>query len=136
MEQKELQKKLGEFLRKRREELGMSRSRAAKAAGISSTYMRHIENGDNMPSTKILDKLAPVYGMSRREVLDAIGYFNEPAPNGSKLELVEAAFKLTMLDRDNEFIKKISSLVPLELSQEMKQVIIIAYEMISGKKLL
>jgi transcriptional regulator with XRE-family HTH domain len=129
-------KEFGAYMRKLRKDLGLTKTKVVADAKISPTYLWHIEKGHSKPSPEKLQALARVYRKPLRELLDAAGYPKEPALDKSEMELVEAAFKLATLDRDNEFIKKISSLVPSELSQEMKQVIIIAYEMISGKKLL
>lgn len=50
---------VGERIKKRREELGVSLSRLAENAGISKSYLHEIENGQSvMPSAEMLFNIA------------------------------------------------------------------------------
>lgn len=66
---------LGEMIRNRRMQLGLSRLKLAGLCGISHTEVARIENGERqLPSVKVLYALAESLQLSRDEVLSAAGY--------------------------------------------------------------
>jgi len=68
----------GKWLKARREELGLSGRALAKYAGVSSGYISQVENGKrNVPTSKILQKLAKPLKVSIGEIYRAAGILDE-----------------------------------------------------------
>lgn len=57
---------LGEYLRARRLELGLSQAEAAERAGISETTWRNVERGRHLPRSGTLDAIAGAVRADRR----------------------------------------------------------------------
>ncbi|HUI32488.1 MAG: helix-turn-helix transcriptional regulator [Dysgonamonadaceae bacterium] len=55
--------RLGETIRDRRNELGITQPHLAELANISTNTLYMLERGQGNPSLKVLDKLAEVLGM-------------------------------------------------------------------------
>ncbi|MFA6863249.1 MAG: helix-turn-helix transcriptional regulator [Dysgonamonadaceae bacterium] len=55
--------RLGETIRDRRNELGITQPHLAELANISTNTLYKLERGQGNPSLKVLDKLAEVLGM-------------------------------------------------------------------------
>lgn len=55
--------RLGETIRNRRNELGITQPHLAELANISINTLYKLERGQGNPSLKVLDKLAEVLGM-------------------------------------------------------------------------
>lgn len=53
----------GKFIKKRREELGITRKDLARSLEISDEYLKKIENGSRHPSIGILAKLSTFLGV-------------------------------------------------------------------------
>ncbi|MCL5125314.1 MAG: helix-turn-helix domain-containing protein [Deltaproteobacteria bacterium] len=53
-----LPKKLGKRIQKRRKEVGLTQEDLADKIGVSRAYMGFIEQGRNMPSVEVLEKIA------------------------------------------------------------------------------
>ena len=66
--------KLGERLRERREEKGLTLLKLSELAGAHCTYLGRIERGERMPSATILRKLAEPLGFTEVELLKMAGY--------------------------------------------------------------
>jgi y4mF family transcriptional regulator len=58
-----LAKKLGEILKTRRKELGITQPHLADLAKISKNTLYKLERGKGNPSLEVLNKLAEVLGM-------------------------------------------------------------------------
>lgn len=72
---------LGDFIRERREELGLSRNALAVSAGISHTELRRIETGERKePSGSVLISLAKALGISEEKMLEVAGILQPSAP--------------------------------------------------------
>ncbi|MFH0703205.1 MAG: helix-turn-helix transcriptional regulator [bacterium] len=55
----------GEYIKKLRENRGLSLREVEKKVGVSYAYISQVEKGErNIPSLKILEKLAEAYGVS------------------------------------------------------------------------
>lgn len=54
---------LGESIRSRRKELGITQPHLAELAGISLNTLYKLERGQSNPSLEVLNKLAEVMGM-------------------------------------------------------------------------
>lgn len=55
-----LPKMLGRKVQKARKKIGLSQEAVAHAVGISRAYMGYIEQGRNVPSLEVLQKIAKV----------------------------------------------------------------------------
>lgn len=65
---------LGNFIREKRNELGLSRNALATAAGISHTELRRIETGERKePSGSNLRNIAAALGISAQEIFEIAG---------------------------------------------------------------
>jgi transcriptional regulator with XRE-family HTH domain len=66
----------GGYLRSRREENNLSLRKAGERVGISHTYLAQIEtgNGDSHLPMELYERLAEVYDLDDREILDRAGY--------------------------------------------------------------
>lgn len=73
-----LRKHLKEFIRPRREELGMSQADLARATGDSDVQISRAERGQHTISGTFTMRLAKALNCTTDEVL---GYENEPAYN-------------------------------------------------------
>lgn len=69
---------LGEFIKVKRTELGLSRLALATKINISHTELARIENGDReLPSLKSLSKISEGLGVSKEELLKLAGYTSD-----------------------------------------------------------
>jgi len=65
-------KKFGEFLKKLREDRGLTLREVEKSAKISNAYLSQIERGQRgIPNIKILNRLADAYDISVIELVEA-----------------------------------------------------------------
>lgn len=123
-----------EYLKSLREKQRMSLREAERESGVSNAYIAQIERGDRPPpSPDILRKLAPVYKITVKELLEAAGYLDEPEIKVTEEERVNRAFAYAV--EDTEF--KMGTRQPPEgLSMEAKKYIISIYEKVMKRKLL
>lgn len=76
---------LGEFIKGRRTQLGLSRNFLANEAGISHTEIMRIETNERkQPSLKVLCSIADALNISQEEMLQVAGY--APSDNLSPIE--------------------------------------------------
>jgi transcriptional regulator with XRE-family HTH domain len=61
--------KLGEFLKTRREALGLTQRALAQKLGVEASHVAFIESGRRKPSLKLVARLADTLGLDRQEVL-------------------------------------------------------------------
>lgn len=64
----ELQKKIGENLRKIREQKGFTQATVATAANINTNYYAKVERGEANASTEMLEKLAKVLKVKSSDI--------------------------------------------------------------------
>jgi transcriptional regulator with XRE-family HTH domain len=69
----DLARQVGERLRAARADLGWTLARTGAAAGISTSYLSSLENGNNLASLPILARLANVLDLSLNAVLRDLG---------------------------------------------------------------
>ena len=94
---------LGEMIRNRRLQLGLSRLKLAGLCGISHTEVARIENGERqLPSVKVLYALAESLQLSRDEVLSAAGYGPEGEENA-----VRRAFPALQTPKQVETVERV-----------------------------
>lgn len=96
---------IGDFVKEKREELGMSKAALAKKAGISSSEMFRIESGKRKrSSTKILFSIADALSVSQEEILREAGY---SVPDNA----IEKAFPGLRDKKQIEIIEKIANCI-------------------------
>ncbi|HKV55395.1 MAG TPA: helix-turn-helix transcriptional regulator [Candidatus Binataceae bacterium] len=61
--------KLGEFLKTRREALGLTQRALAQKLGVEASHVAFIESGRRKPSLKLVARIADTLGLDRQEVL-------------------------------------------------------------------
>ena len=64
-----LPKVLGKRVQRYRKKTGMSQEEVAHKVGISRAYMGYIEQGRNIPSLEVLEKVAKVLKVKLNELL-------------------------------------------------------------------
>lgn len=95
---------LGEFIKNKRTELGMSRNLLATKTGISHTEVQRIETNERkMPSLKVLCALADALNIPQEELLKAAGY----AP-GDDITATQRAFPGLRSKKQRETVEKIA----------------------------
>lgn len=95
---------LGEFIKKRRTDLNISRNQLATNAGISHTEIHRIETNERkQPSLKVLCALADALYMPQEELLKVAGY--TPSYNISSVERVFPGLKTP---KQRETVEKIA----------------------------
>ena len=95
---------LGEFIKNKRTELGMSRNLLATKTGISHTEVQRIEtNARKMPSLKVLCALANALNVSQEDLLKVAGY----AP-GDDMSATQRAFPGLKSKKQQETVEKIA----------------------------
>jgi HTH-type transcriptional regulator, competence development regulator len=94
---------LGEYIRQRRLDLGISRHRLALDAGISHTEVHRIETGERkQPSLKVLCSIADALTVPQEELLKVSGY----APSDD-MSATERAFPGLKTTKQRETVEKI-----------------------------
>jgi transcriptional regulator with XRE-family HTH domain len=122
-----------EYLRNLRIEKRYSLREVEQMSGVSNSYLGLIERGQRpIPGADILKKLAPVYDVPVRDLLNAAGYLKEEDASLSEDEEVEMAFKYVM----NDPRYKSGTRIKGGLNTEVKRFIVEMYEKATGKKLL
>ncbi|MCJ7543343.1 MAG: XRE family transcriptional regulator [Phycisphaerae bacterium] len=83
---------LGEIIRHRREQLGLTQERLASAAGISKPYLSHIETGKakNPPADRILRAMEKAMGLERGTLTRIAHLARTPSDVRAERELLEA----------------------------------------------
>jgi transcriptional regulator with XRE-family HTH domain len=61
--------KLGEFLKTRRESLGLTQRSLADKLGVEASHVAFLESGRRKPSLKLIARIADTLGLNRQEVL-------------------------------------------------------------------
>ena len=124
---------LGRRLAELRKSQRLTLREAALRAGVSNAYLSQIESGARpTPHPNILRRLAPVYEVPVRELLEAAGYLDEPEISGGEDEQVNRAFEFVMADARFQAGTRVKE----GLSIEAKRYIIEVYENVTGAKLL
>lgn len=67
---------LGERLKARRKEMGLTLAKLSKLTGIHASHLGRIERGERFPSAHVLKKLAEPFGFEDRELLQMAGYLS------------------------------------------------------------
>lgn len=67
-------KEMGSYLKKLRENKGLSTREVYELAKVSNSYLSLVENGHRRASAIVLKKLAPVYGVNYLDLYIKAGY--------------------------------------------------------------
>ena len=95
---------LGEFIKTKRTELGMSRNLLAINTGISHTEVQRIETNERkMPSLKVLCALADALNVPQEDLLKVAGY----AP-GDDMSATQRAFPGLKSKNQQETVERIA----------------------------
>ncbi len=110
--------KIGEIIRSRRKELGMSQVQLANSANISQGYIADLENGKvENPTVKTITKIATVLNLNNEKLLNEAG-ISDGDINSDILELARMSEKLTPEQRQ-KMIAVTKALFP-EVFEEKK----------------
>ena len=126
-------KEFGRHLRELREHQGLGVREANRRSGVSSPYISQIERGDRRPSTAILERLAPVYGVPLRDLLEALGSKDDVGPGLSENEEVRRAFEYVVTDPRFQFGTRPDG---SKLTLDAQKFVVQMYERLTGKRLL
>lgn len=95
---------LGEFIKTKRTELGMSRNLLATKASISHTEVQRIETNERkMPSLKVLCALADAMNVPQEDLLKVAGYVP-----GDDISATQRAFPGLKSKKQQETVEKIA----------------------------
>jgi transcriptional regulator with XRE-family HTH domain len=123
----------GEYLRTLRLEKRYSLREVEELSGVSNSYLGLIERGQRpIPGADILKKLAPVFDVPIRDMLEAAGYLKAEDISLSEEDEVDMAFKYVM----NDPRYKSGTRIKGGINTEVKRFIVEMYEKATGKKLL
>jgi transcriptional regulator with XRE-family HTH domain len=130
--------KLGELIKAKRAELGLSLREFANLCTMSHSYIRNLEDGDPrtgrniVPTLEYLEKLAPALSMSLEELLKEIGFIqditresiedlNDSGENNKDGERIRID-NIKSLEEDDlkDFIFDPDSMEYLKLAKELK----------------
>lgn len=106
------QKKIGSFLKKLRNEKGITQEHLAEQFGVSSRTVSRWENGNNMPDISILVEISQFYDVDIREIIDG----ERKSENMTKetKEVLEKTAEYTSLEKE-KFLKILKVIVALGL---------------------
>lgn len=111
----------------------LSLRNVAQKAGISNSYLSQVEQGHRgPPHPNMLRKLASVYEVPVRELLENAGYLEEPELAETEEERIDRAFEFVMGDARFQAGTRVKG----GLTREAKRYIIEVYERVTGAKLL
>lgn len=123
----------GEYLRTLRREQKLSIREVEQLTGVSNAYIGMIERGQRpAPQAEILKKMAPVYNVPLRDLLNAAGYLREESIELTEEDEVEMAYLYVM----NDPRYKSGTRIKGGLTVDVKRFIVEMYEKATGKKLL
>lgn len=125
---------IGPYLRELRQRTGISLREASRRSGVSDPYLSQVERGLRMPGPNILKRLAPVYGVTTRELMERAGHLEEveQPPQVEEAEEVERAYHFVLADPRFRFGTRPQG----DLTLQAKRFIVEMYERLTGKRLL
>ena len=104
-----------------------------RLTGISSSYLSQIEKEKVRPGTDVLKRLANLYGVPFRHLMQRAGHLeDEEEPKGDEAEEVERAYQYVISDP----VFRVGTRPRGPLSTESKRFIVELYERYSGRRLL
>ena len=126
----------GDFLKDLRIRKGLKLREVEESTGVSNSYLSQVETGKrNPPHPDILKKLAKVYEVSVKELMEKAGYLEEQEQQSvSEQEEVNRVFDFVIKDPNYKFGTRLDGKSSLDL--EAKRFVIEMYEKATGRKLL
>ena len=104
-----------------------------RLTGISSSYLSQIEKEKVRPGTDVLKRLANLYGVPFRHLMQRAGHLEDgEEPKGDEAEEVERAYQYVISDP----VFRVGTRPRGPLSTESKRFIVELYERYSGRRLL
>lgn len=132
MEQEE-REEFGRYLKRLREEAGLSLRDVEQQVSISNAYLSQIEKGQrNPPKPNVLRELAGAYNVSFDALMAAAG-LQEPDEVDLYYDQLDRAFDYVRKDKAFKFGTQMNS---VELTPEAKRFIIEMYQEMTGLKLI
>ncbi len=106
------QQKIGSFLKKLRNEKGITQEILAEQFGVSSRTVSRWENGNNMPDISILVEIAEFYDVDIREIID--GERKSENMTQETKEVLAKTAEYTSLEKE-KFLKSLKGIVAIGL---------------------
>ena len=126
-------KEFGEYIKRLREERGLSLREVEKQVGISNSYLYQIERGDrNPPKLEVMQKLATMYEVPFDSLLAAAKLQN-PGEEEVFYDSLENAFQFVRRDRQFKFGTHMNG---SNLTPEAKRFVVEVYQEMTGLNLL
>ncbi|MDO8749984.1 MAG: helix-turn-helix transcriptional regulator, partial [Dehalococcoidia bacterium] len=123
---------VGQYLRELRQRVKLSLREVEQQVGISNSYLSQVETGQRRPGTNVLKRLAPLYGVSVRDLLERAGHLVEIPAEVPEDEEVERAYQFVLSDPRFRFGTSPRG----EMDTESRRFIVQMYETLTGKRLL
>lgn len=123
---------VGQYLRELRQRVRLSLREVEQQVGVSNSYLSQVETGQRRPGTNVLKRLAPLYRVSVRDLLERAGHLVETPEEVPEDEEVERAYQFVLSDPRFRFGTRPRG----EMDTECKRFIVQMYETLTGKKLL
>ena len=123
---------LGPLLRMLRGSMSLREVR--RLTGISNSYLSQIERGDRIPGPGLLRRLASLYNVDVRVLIERAGFLDneDGEPRTDESLEVERAFQYVLADPRFRFGTRLEG----PLSLEAKRFIVQMYDRFTGKRLL
>lgn len=115
MDLKQTMYAIGESIRSKREEKGLSRKQVQELIDVSQQYIGEIERGEGNPSLEILIKLAEIYNVTIAELIGDPTLYNNKINNlFKKMKFTEKQEILRLLNAFEKLNKdEINSIIKL-----------------------
>lgn len=123
---------VGQYLRELRQRVKLSLREVEQKVGVSNSYLSQVETGQRRPGTNVLKRLAPLYGVSVKDLLERAGHLVETPAGVPEDEEVERAYQFVLSDPRFRFGTRPRG----EMDTESKRFIVQMYETLTGKRLL
>ncbi len=123
---------VGQYLKELRQRVRLSLREVEQQVGVSNSYLSQVETGQRRPGTNVLKRLAPLYRVSVRDLLERAGHLVETPAEVPEDEKVEHAYQFVLSDPRFRFGTRPRG----EMDTESKRFIVQMYETLTGRKLL
>ena len=100
---------LGERLKARREEKGLTLTKLESLSGVHKSYLGRIEQGKRVPSASILRKLADPLGFDERALLIMAGYLS-PDRTDDRINKLKDSMKGEIKQAMSNLLEKVDTL--------------------------
>lgn len=126
------QEEIGPYLKRLREQVGVSLREACRRSGVSVAYLSQVETAQRRPGPRILQALAPVYGATVRDLMQRAGHLKEVEAVIDEEDELERAYLYVLQDPRFRFGTRPQG----DLGLEAKKFIVEMYERLTGRKLI